>query len=175
MGTSTNSLSLYRYAQLSKVRDPLIELSRVINWALFRSTLSTIADKPRKNAGGRQRIEQLLLFKMLVLQRLYYLAVVALKKHKFTEKLSDRFDECLRAVKVELKSGQIVDAAFVTAPIQRNKREENALIREVAIPIEWCKEPHKLAQQDTEHVLPKAMAKASTGTRNISTWIETSN
>jgi hypothetical protein len=46
-GASKNSLSLYRYAQLSKLRDPLIELNRVIDWALFRSTLSTIAEKPR--------------------------------------------------------------------------------------------------------------------------------
>jgi IS5 family transposase len=42
-----------RYAQLSKMRDPLIELNRVIEWALFRSTLSTIAEKPRKSAAGQ--------------------------------------------------------------------------------------------------------------------------
>jgi len=43
-----------RYAQLSKMRDPLIELNRVIDWELFRSTLSTIAEKPRKSAAGRK-------------------------------------------------------------------------------------------------------------------------
>ena len=32
MGTSKNSLSLYLYAQLSKLRDPLIELNREIDW-----------------------------------------------------------------------------------------------------------------------------------------------
>ena len=63
-----------RYAQLSKMRDPLIELNRVIDWALFRSTLWTIAKKPRKSAAGRKRIDRVLLFKMLVLQRLYNLA-----------------------------------------------------------------------------------------------------
>jgi len=73
-----------------------------------------------------------------------------LKEHKLTEKLFNRLDECLRALNVELKSGQIVDATFVTVPIQRNNREENALIKEGAIPIDWRKEPHKLAQKDTD-------------------------
>jgi len=58
-----------RYAQLSKMRDPLLELNRVIDWALF-VTLSTIAEMPSKSAAGRKRIDRVLLFKMLVLQRL---------------------------------------------------------------------------------------------------------
>jgi len=52
-----------------------------------------------------------------------------------------------------LKSGQIVDATFVTVPIQRNNREKNALIKKGVIPIEWGKEPHKLAQKDTDALL----------------------
>lgn len=52
-----------RYAQLSKLRDPLIELNRVIDCELFRSTLSKIADKPRKSAAGRKRIDRVLLFR----------------------------------------------------------------------------------------------------------------
>jgi IS5 family transposase len=93
-----------------------------------------------------------LLFKILVLQRLYNLADEALefqvkdrlsfmrflelslaasvqdaktmwvfreklKEHKLTEKPFDRFDEFLRALNVELKSGQILDATFVTVLI----------------------------------------------------------
>lgn len=174
-----------RYAQLSKLRDPLVELNRVIDWELFRAPLSKIAQKPRKSAAGRKPIDRVLLFKMLVLQRLYNLADEALeyqvkdrlsfmrflglslggvvpdaktmwvfreelKEHKLTEELFERFHECLRALNVELKSGQIEDATFVTVPIQRNKREENALIKEGAVPIEWGKKPHKLAQKDTD-------------------------
>jgi len=174
-----------RYAQLNKLRDPLVELNEVIDWELFRAPLSTIATVPRKSAAGRKRIDRVLLFKMLVLQRLYNLSDDALeyqvkdrlsfmrflglslegsvpdaktlwvfreelKEHKLTEKLFDRFDECLRALNVELKSGQIVDATFVTVPIQRNNRDENALIKEGAIPMEWGKEPNKLAQKDTD-------------------------
>ena len=174
-----------RYAQLNKPRDPLVELNQVIDWEPFRDPLSTIATVPRKSAAGRKRIDRVLLFKMLVLQRLYNLSDDALeyqvkdrlsfmrflglslegsvpdaktlwvfreelKEHKLTEKLFDRFDACLRALNVELRSGQIVDATFVTVPIQRNNRDENALIKEGAIPMEWGKEPHKLAQKDTD-------------------------
>lgn len=72
------------------------------------------------------------------------------KERRLTEQLFERFHECPRALNVELKSGQIVDATFVTAPIQRNNREENALIKEGTIPIEWGKNPHELAQKDTD-------------------------
>jgi len=174
-----------RYAQLNKLRDPLVELNRVIDWELFRAPLTKLTEKPRKSAAGRKPIDRVLLFKMLVLQRLYNLADEALeyqvkdrlsfmrflglslegsvpdaktmwvfreelKEHKLTEALFERFHQCLRALNVELKSGQIVDATFVTAPIQRNNREENALIRCGAVPIEWGKQPHKLAQKDTD-------------------------
>lgn len=174
-----------RYAQLNQLRDPLVELNRVIDWELFRAPLSKLTEKPRKSAAGRKQLDRVLLFKMLVLQRLYNLADEALeyqvkdrlsfmrflglslaasvpdartmwvfreelKEHKLTEDLFDRFHASLRALNVELKSGQIVDATFVTVPIQRNNREENALIKEGAVPIEWGKNPHKLAQKDTD-------------------------
>lgn len=174
-----------RYAQLNKLRDPLLELNRVIDWELFRAPLSVLSDKPRKSAAGRKQIDRVLLFKMLVLQRLYNLADEALeyqvkdrlsfmrflgpslaasvpdartmwafreelKEHGLTEKLFERFHESLRALNVELKSGQIVDATFVTVPVQRNSREENALIKEGAVPVEWGKNPRKLAQKDTD-------------------------
>lgn len=174
-----------RYEQLNKLRDPLLELNLVIDWELFRAPLLKLAEKPRKNAAGRKPIDRVLLFKMLVLQRLYNLADDALeyqvkdrlsfmrflglrlantvpdaktvwafrddlKEHGLMDALFERFDECLRALNVELKSGQIVDATFVTVPVQRNSREENALIKEGAIPVEWGKNPHKLAQKDTD-------------------------
>ena len=174
-----------RYAQLNKLRDPLVELNRVIDWELFRAPLSVLSEKPRKSAAGRKQIDRVLLFKMLVLQRLYNLADEALeyqvkdrlsfmrflglslsasvpdartmwlfkeelKECGLIEKLFERFHESLRALNVELKSGQIVDATFVTVPVQRNRREENALIKEGAVPVEWGKNPRKLAQKDTD-------------------------
>lgn len=190
-----------RYAQLNKMRDPLIELNRVIDWELFRAPLSVLADKPRKSAAGRKQIDRVLLFKMLVLQRLYNLADESLeyqvkdrlsfmrflglslaasvpdartmwafreelKEHKLTEELFERFHECLRALNVELKSGQIVDATFVTVPVQRNSREENALIKEGAVPVEWGKNPHKLAQKDTDARWTKKNGQSIYGYKN---------
>ena len=157
----------------------------MIDWELFRAPPSKLSEKPRKSAAGRKQIDRVLLFKMLVLQRLYNLADEALeyqvkdrlsfmrflglglaasvpdartmwlfreelKEHSPTCELFERFHESLRALNVELKSGQIVDATFVTVPVQRNNREENALIRAGAVPVKWGKNPHKLAQKDTD-------------------------
>lgn len=174
-----------RYAQLNKLRDALIELNHVIDWNLFADLLSEKAKKPRKSSAGRKPFNRVMLFKMLVLQRMNNLSddrleyqvrdrlsfmrflgldlagVVPdaktmwafreeLKEKHLIERLFARFDECLRALDVELKSGQIIDATLVTVPKQRNTREENKIIKEGAVPIEWGQNPHKLAQKDTE-------------------------
>jgi len=41
-------------------------------------------------------------------------------------------------------------ASFVSAPVQRNTREENAVIKEGAVPLEWGKTPNKLAHKDVD-------------------------
>ena len=54
---------------------------------------------------------------------------------------------------IELKSGQIIDATFVPVPIQRNGRENNAIIKAGAVPVEWgqdTEQPNKLAHKDTD-------------------------
>nr|WP_288119614.1 transposase [Thiomonas sp.] len=66
------------------------------------------------------------------------------------ESLFDRLNQALADLGVELKSGQIIDATFVPVPIQRNGREDNALIKQDAVPIEWGKTPAKLAQKDID-------------------------
>lgn len=172
-----------RYDQLSKLKDPLVELNHVIDWNLFADLLAETTMKPRKSAAGRNPFDRVMLFKMLVLQRMNNLpddrleyqvrdrlsfmrflgldlaGVVPdaktlwafreeLKENHLMERLFARFDECLRELGVELKSGQLIDATFVTVPKQRNTREENATIKEGAIPIEWGQNPHKLAQKD---------------------------
>ena len=60
----------------------------------------------------------------------------------------------------QMKSGQIIDARFVSAPVQRNTlsavtpaqagREENAVIKEGAVLLEWGKTPNKLAHKDVD-------------------------
>lgn len=59
-----------RYDQLSKRKDPLEELNRMIDWTLFAGLLAETTAKPRKSAAGRKPFDRVLLFKMLVLQRM---------------------------------------------------------------------------------------------------------
>ena len=174
-----------RYAQLSKLNDPLVELNRIIDWNLFADLLAETTTKPRKSEAGRKPFDRVMLFKMLVLQRMNNLSddrleyqvrdrlsfmrflgldlagVVPdaktmwvfreeLKENHLMDRLFARFDECLRELEVELKSGQIIDATFVSVPKQRNTREENKIIKEDAVPIEWGENPHKLAQKDID-------------------------
>jgi IS5 family transposase len=174
-----------RYAQLSKLNDPLEELNRVIDWNLFADLLAETTTKPRKSEAGRKPYDRVMLFKMLVLQRMNNLSddrleyqvrdrlsfmrflgldlagVVPdaktmwvfreeLKENHLMDRLFARFDECLRELEVELKSGQIIDATYVSVPKQRNTREENKMIKEDAVPIEWGQNPHKLAQKDID-------------------------
>jgi IS5 family transposase len=73
-----------------------------------------------------------------------------LKALNLVDALFARFHEQLAGHGYVARSGQMVDATFVEVPRQRNKREENALIKQGAIPIEWGKDEHKLAQKDTE-------------------------
>jgi IS5 family transposase len=74
----------------------------------------------------------------------------SLKQHQLTDALFERLNQALADLGVELKSGQIIDATFVPVPIQRNGRENNALIKQDAVPIEWGKTPAKLAQKDID-------------------------
>lgn len=61
-------------AKLEKLGDPLVRLEREIPWESFRPTLSMIYEKERKGSAGRKPIDVVLMFKILILQRLYNLA-----------------------------------------------------------------------------------------------------
>jgi IS5 family transposase len=177
-----------RYASLSKTGDPLERLNAIIDWQIFRSILERMDEKVRKSNAGRKPTCRILMFKMLVLQRLHglsderlqyqvtdrlsfmrFLGVElagnvpdartvwafreALKEHQLADALFDRLNQALAELGIELKSGQIIDATFVPVPIQRNGRENNALIKAGAVPIEWGPEgdkPNKLAHKDTD-------------------------
>lgn len=174
-----------RYASLSEAGDPLERLNAVIDWEIFRPVLEKIDDKDRKSAAGRKPTCRVLMFKLLILQRLHNLSDERLqyqvtdrlsfmrflglelsgdvpdartvwafrerlKNHHLVEPLFDRLNQALADLGVELKSGQIIDATFVPVPIQRNGREDNALIKQDAVPIDWGKTPAKLAQKDID-------------------------
>lgn len=174
-----------RYASLSEAGDPLERLDAVIDWEIFRPILERIDAKPRKSTAGRNPICRVLMFKLLILQRLHNLADERLqyqvtdrlsfmrflgldlaadvpdartvwafrenlKTHGLIAPLFERLHQALADLGVELKSGQIIDATFVPVPIQRNGREDNALIKAGAVPVDWGKSPAKLAQKDID-------------------------
>ena len=53
------------------------------------------------------------------------------------QKLFDGFAAQLEAKHLITRTGTIVDATFMDAPRQRNKRDENAAIKAGNIPEEW--------------------------------------
>jgi IS5 family transposase len=76
-----------RHAQLSKHGDPLERLNKVINWEIFRPILEKIDAKQRKSNAGRKPTDRVLMFKLLILQRIHNLADERLE-FQVTDRLS---------------------------------------------------------------------------------------
>ncbi len=97
-----------RYASLSKTEDPQERLNTIIDWAIFRSILEHIDAKERKSKAGRKPICRILMFKMLILQRLHGLSDERLQ-YQVTDRLS-----FMQFLGVEL-AGNVPDARTVWA------------------------------------------------------------
>jgi IS5 family transposase len=63
-----------RYQKLEEKKSTLVILNEMIPWDIFENTLEVINVKPRKSNAGRKPFDVLLMFKMLVLQKLYNLS-----------------------------------------------------------------------------------------------------
>jgi transposase, IS5 family len=63
-----------RLEMLSKQGDPLEQLNAIINWEIFRTQLKKCFKKEPKGPGGRPPFDYVLMFKILILQRLYNLS-----------------------------------------------------------------------------------------------------
>ena len=176
-----------RLKKLSKLGDSLVRLNKVIDWEQFRPVLATVLKKEPKGAGGRPPYDCILMFKILILQRIYnlsddqtesqindrmsfmrflglgledrvpdaktiWLFRDTLTKAGAAQKLFDGFAAQLEAKHLITRTGTIVDATFMDAPRQRNKRDENSAIKAGNIPEEWQqeKQKNKLRQKDTD-------------------------
>jgi IS5 family transposase len=190
-----------RYASLFEAGAPLERLDAVIDWEIFRPILQRIDAKHRKSAAGRKPTCRVLMFKLLILQRLHGLSDERLqyqvtdrlsfmrflrldlasdvpdartvwafrellKAHRLVEPLFERLNQALADLGVELKSGQIIDATFVPVPIQRNGREDNALIKMDAVPIEWGQNKARLAHKDIDARWTKKGGQSHYGYKN---------
>src|SRR6059036_3743968 len=74
----------------------------------------------------------------------------ALVEAGLIDTLFDRFSQHLRVKGYIARGGQIVDATIVSAPKQRNSKNENEAIKSGKTPGEWEKKPAKNAQKDKD-------------------------
>ena len=176
-----------RLEKLSKLGDSLVRLNKAIDWEQFRPVLATVLKKEPKGAGGRPPYDCILMFKILILQRIYnlsddqteyqindrmsfmrflglgledrvpdaktiWLFRDTLTKADVAQKLFNGFTAQLEAKHLITRTGTIVDATFMDAPRQRNRRDENATIKAGSIPEDWKQEcrKNKLRQKDTD-------------------------
>jgi IS5 family transposase len=63
-----------RLAELSKMGDPLEKLNKFIKWENFREMLTQALSKEPKGPGGRPPFDYIMMFKILILQKLYNMA-----------------------------------------------------------------------------------------------------
>jgi IS5 family transposase len=87
-----------------------------------------------------------------------------LTEAKLVKKLFRRFDEFLRNSGFAAKKGQIIDASIVSAPKQRNSRDENKRIKKGDIPEDW--NWAKRRQKDTDARWTKKLGKNYYGYKN---------
>jgi transposase, IS5 family len=73
-----------------------------------------------------------------------------LTKVGLIEQLFDEFKEYLSSQDIILNEGQIVDASFVTAPRQRNTKEENKKIKDGEGEELWNEQPKKKQHKDID-------------------------
>ena len=64
----------FKLEKISKLGDQLEKLNKVIDWEQFRSILDEAFEKENKGPGGRPSFDKILMFKILILQRLYNLS-----------------------------------------------------------------------------------------------------
>jgi transposase, IS5 family len=112
-----------RHAQLSKHGDPLERLNAVINWEIFRPILEKIDAKARKSNAGRKPLDRVLMFKLLILQRIHNLADERLEfqvtdRLSFMRFLGLEFGDSIPdartvwAFREELKEHDLIDSLF---------------------------------------------------------------
>ncbi len=97
-----------RYASLSQAGDPLERLNAIIDWEIFCPILERMDKKERKNHAVRKPTCRILMFKMLVLQRLHGLC-----DERLQYQVTDRWS-FMRFLGVEL-AGKVPDARAVWA------------------------------------------------------------
>jgi IS5 family transposase len=90
----------------------------------------------------------------------------ALVEAGLIDKLFDRFSQHLRVKGYIARGGQIVDATIVSAPKQRNSKDENEAIKAGKTPGQWEKKPAKNSQKDKDARWTKKHGQSFYGYKN---------
>ena len=90
----------------------------------------------------------------------------ALVEAGLIEELFALFDRHLAAKGYIARGGQIIDATIVSAPKQRNTREENETVKAGETPKAWEKQPAKNSQKDKDARWTKKHGKSYYGYKN---------
>jgi len=82
------------------------------------------------------------------------------------EALFEDFDGHLRDRGYLAMGGQIIDASIVPVPRQRNRRDQNARIRDGGTPEDWAAKPARFRQKDTDARWTRKHGKSHYGYKN---------
>lgn len=88
-----------------------------------------------------------------------------LTERELIKPLFDLFSKQLASMGYKARKGQLIDASIIPVPIQRNTREENAIIKQEAIPIGWSNQS-KRSQKDTDARWTRKNGKSHYGYKN---------
>jgi transposase, IS5 family len=114
-----------RREELKMHKDPLKRLNSVVNWEMFRPTLEVALHEEAKGPGGRPAFDAVMMFKILVLQRVYGLSdeqaeFQIMDRMSFQEflglRLADKVpdEKTIWVFRENLKEKKIVESLFET-------------------------------------------------------------
>ena len=86
-----------RLEKSSKLGDSLVRLNKVIDCEQFRPALTTALKKEHKGAGGRPPYDYILMFKVLILQRIYNLSDDQ-TEYQFNDRMSFKRIFCQKCI-----------------------------------------------------------------------------
>lgn len=90
----------------------------------------------------------------------------ALVEADLIDRLFERFGQHLEAKGYLARGGQIIDATIVSAPKQRNSRDENDQVKAGQTPEDWKKKPAKCRQKDKDARWTKKHGRSYYGYKN---------
>jgi IS5 family transposase len=172
--------------KLIKLGNPLEKIAKVVDFEMFRAELElNMLNHDKTSNAGAKPIDVVLMFKVLVIKRLYNLSdehaeFQILDRQSFKEflglssgdkvpdartiwtfqenliqkgveeKLFLQFHRYLEDLGLYVNEGKIVDASFAEVPRQRNRKAENAIIKEGRGDELWNDKPNKKRHKDID-------------------------